>query len=194
MNRRRAVVALLTALASGCATRRVAPEPFTFPPDDGGPALMALEPRVVAETSGGRVRAVVPFRYRNRGPGVAAVSEGCGPGEPRLERWDGARWTRVYAYAELACLGPPLLVPAGAVFRDSIVVDAARGGPRQAPPLPRGVFHGPVAGRYRLVWGIHDAVNLEPGTSGPHNVGPPRAESERRSNEFEIVAGTSAPE
>jgi len=167
--------------------------PFVMERDDGGPALMAEETRVVFDTSGGRIRGVVHFRYRNRGPGVAAISEGCGAEQPTLERWDGDRWRAAYATVRLGCLGPPMLVPVGATHRDSIVVDAL---PIGVPPgrLERGRYLVPVPGRYRLTWGVHDAVNLDRKGIGPDNTGPLRAEGERTSNELTIVVEPTPPD
>jgi hypothetical protein len=98
------------------------------------------------------------------------------------------RWVRTISTLQLLCIGEAMRVPVGAVWRDTVRLDAVPAGVRR-PGVPVGGFYTrPIEGRYRLAWGIYDPAPASPDRIVMGPPGPLRAESERTSNAFEIVA------
>jgi hypothetical protein len=65
-----------------------------------------------------------------------------------VQRRDGDRWVDAWVVATNACLSPPIVVPGGGSYTDTLVL-VARSGALIDPGRDRGEF---AAGMYRVVW------------------------------------------
>lgn len=139
--------------------------------------------RPTGDLGGALLGVAVPYRYANPRHRAAAVWGCYSPDPPRLERWDGRRWTVVYVPIVRRCGAEPAFIPAGATREDEVRLTA---GPdsllsRVSPLLPASL----LPGRFRLVRDITDSV-LSTHGAAPLDRLRPRAE--RTSNAFELRA------
>ena len=101
------------------------------------------------------------------------------PNPPVLEKWENGEWVTAYAPVVWLCLGPPVIIGAGDVYRYTYRVSATR----RPNTLPR-LAVTQIPGTYRLVW--HMLGTWTPHGSEP-GLGKELPLEHRVSNTFRIV-------
>ena len=127
------------------------------PPGPADLPLTVPAPPSAIERVEAAYRVDIPYVFVNK-RSTAVANIGCRPPvPPLLEWWTGAEWRSAYGAIELACLGPPLVIQAGATFADTLhlfafVDSIGRDGHGQGP-----YWKGPrTSADYRIVWRLCD--------------------------------------
>ena len=185
MNRTLRRVLLAVVAAAGACSSSEAPPDTEAPPSSEAPADSGGETRGGFRTSrlhydarsvADGIEITIPYAYRNvTGDSVYFIN--CNEIiVPSLEKRIGDAWSSVWSGASPACLSPPVVVPPGGEYTDTIQVLS---GPGMVPQLRVADLHG----TYRLVWhGVVHSYRDEP------PLGTPLPQEERTSNEFTLSA------
>jgi hypothetical protein len=130
--------------------------------------VVATEPTVYT--------ADIPLTYSNPLGRALAVPACRWPFNPVLEKLVDGEWVRAFQWPELACIGPPLVIPRGAAHSFVFALRASR------LPNTMPVFEvAEIPGTYRFVWwvSVHDPA-------ADTGVGAPLPLELRVSNAFEL--------
>jgi hypothetical protein len=134
-----------TLLAAGCGET---PTEGALPGRDSGAWLQT-------DTTVYRLRkdwvgweAVIPFAYRNLASDTLFVVN-CRRGlSISLERWQDSTWVRNWGSLNALCLSPPIVIPPGVTYVDTLFLWGAEPGESAEPAYDTSE----IEGIYRIVW------------------------------------------
>jgi hypothetical protein len=182
-------LALLAHLGMGCSPDPTATEPTAAGSTGTGPLIRTDQSIYTASRGadtlddgsiwGEYVELAIPLTYTNTTGGPITLPTCLGVNPPALEKREGTGWRVAYCPIVPACLGPPVVILPGEVYRYDYRVRGYLPGGRILPQ-----FETSVPGTYRLIWDAYETWTPNSGESGLGRVLPLE---KRVSNEFEIV-------
>lgn len=155
----------LPALSAAALLAACSPPPSVS--RDPGPLLQTdtLAYRLTEDDVGYRTR--IPFTFRNETGGPVYLANCEGDVRPLLEMDRGGIWFPAWEPYRTGCQSPPVIVPEGGTYRDTLSLRGAR---PESNVMPAFVFPD-VEGVYRMVWfqayATYDTVTGEPGALLP---------------------------
>jgi hypothetical protein len=122
----------------------------------------------------------IPFEFTNGTGDTVYVLNCWGQAPPSLEKEVGGSWVPAWSAIVLLCLSPPIVIPPGAAYQDTVRLFAGYPGNNAYPKFEVAQPNG----TYRLVWRpvvhhYHDDARLALGDSIPLRY--------RISNDFRLV-------
>lgn len=133
----------------------------------------------VASTPSGGINARMSYVFTNPTPGPVYFVNCKGNTPPLLQKRVDDHWVNVWAPTILDCLSPPIVVPPGEEYRNSVSILAA--GPDNN--LASKLTADSIPGIYRFVW--HDVLSSY---DGSYPFGEPLPLEQRISNRFYLHA------
>lgn len=131
------------AILAGCGTA-------TGPQDLDAPPIRTSAAEYTLERDDWGWRAQIPYTFVNRTGEDVYLTNCRGGFALRLDRWDEdeGEWVMAWSPTLLMCLSPPIVIPAGDVFQDTIRLFAAHPDRNAGPKFESDE----VGGTYRIVW------------------------------------------